>query len=190
MTTHRERSSLIRDLRKAIDTAVPGVVSIDGMDGVGKSDLAAAISKELCFPHIEVDKFLEKHSDCYRTYVDHVVTHDLKKTIQEQLNLHNCVLVDGVCILSVMKAIGVMPALTIYVKLMNRIHASPPIEWWIHEKQCDNRLAPEEYLRQEYSDEENPLMNCLAKDLCVYHYEFRPQEQAGFLFERFLREQA
>ncbi len=61
---HNDEYKLIRSL-KDLSLNSQSIISIDGVDGVGKSTLSCKIAEELCLPNIEIDNFVQEQQGGY-----------------------------------------------------------------------------------------------------------------------------
>ena len=64
---------LISSIRK-LSLNSPSIISIDGVDGVGKSTLSCKLAEELSIPNIEIDTFLQEQQDGYIKYIDSLLS--------------------------------------------------------------------------------------------------------------------
>src|SRR5690606_4924513 len=73
-------------------TSPIGIISVDGVDGVGKSTLAQRLAAELDLPYVEVDEFVQPEQGGYVDYVGY----DLLKVVVEPYGLG--MVIEGICI--------------------------------------------------------------------------------------------
>lgn len=150
-----------------------GIVSIDGVDGVGKSTLASKIAKELSFPLIEIDIFVqEKQSG----YIDHIDYNRLKKRIRENIIENRLVILEGICIQQVLDKIGLNSFIKIYVKVIDSYG------FWMDEI----RFFPSDKSADEVIAERKTKGFSLGhvEEIIRYHYTCKPHENADYIFER------
>lgn len=157
----------IREIRAAS-------IGIDGIDGSGKSTLAREISGALGLPCIGLDSFLEKNPAGYVEYIDYP---KLKAALE---SLEGYV-VEGVCLIQVLRRIQLAPAANIYIKRVQH-------GFWSDETQLDIRepvevvLAGARELASRFSS--SPVNNLgLAEEVIRYHAEFRPHDKADVTYE-------
>lgn len=148
-------------------------IGIDGIDGSGKSTLAREISEALVLPCISLDSFLLKDPDGYVEYMDYP---KLKAALE---NLESYV-VEGVCLIQVLRRIQLAPAATIYIKRVQH-------DFWSDESQLDISepveavLAGARELANLFSA--GPVTNLgLAEEVIRYHAEFRPHDHADVTY--------
>ena len=150
-----------------------GIVSIDGVDGVGKSRLAYKITKELSLPHIGIDTFVQEQQGGYINHIDYV---RLSERIREDLIAYRLVILEGICMEQVLKKICLNSYVRIYVKVidsygfwMDKIRFFPP------EKSADEVIAERKAKGFSLGHME---------EIIRYHYICKPHENADYIFER------
>lgn len=151
----------------------PGIVSIDGVDGVGKSTLARKIVEELTLSYVEIDTFVKEQQG---GYIDHIDYDRLIESIKQAMITNQVLILEGICVQQVLKKLGLNPYVKIYVKVINnygfwmdRIRFFPP------DKSADEMIA--ERKAKQFS-----LGH--VEDIIRYHYTFNPHESADYIFER------
>ena len=73
----------------------PGIVSIDGVDGVGKSTLACKIAEELSLPYIEIDTFVQEQQG---SYIDGIDYNRLSERIKQAIITNQVLILEGICV--------------------------------------------------------------------------------------------
>lgn len=169
---HSDCSELV-DAIRLVSPDPLSMISIDGVDGVGKSTLARQIAEALSIFHVEVDFFVQKHMGGYIDYIDY---DRLGDRIDQVRVSGQGVVVEGICIQQVLKNTGLDSNLSIYVKQidgdgfwMDQFCLFPPI------KAADQVI-------KERKAKGLPLGH--TQEIIQYHYIFRPHEHADFVFVR------
>jgi hypothetical protein len=152
-------------------------IGIDGICGVGKSTLAKNISTELNFRHINLDDYLIKHQ-C--GFLSHLKYEDLRNDLVDN-NEH---IVEGICLLEILKRTASNIDLLIYVKRINR-------GLWADERECQLDEDVEEFLRKEKElvqltskTEFAPEDLGMSEEVIRYHAEHRPHKVASCVYMR------
>lgn len=148
------------------------IISLDGVDGVGKSTLAHKIAKEIGLKHFNLDKFLTKKCDMYIKYIDY---EQLKKKIILEIQSNKTVVVEGICVKQILKAINLDPDLSIYIKILDRYG------FWIHQILFPPDKSADEVINYR-KDKGLPLG--YKEDIIRYHYTFKPHKCADYIFVR------
>lgn len=165
----------------------PCCIGVDGVDGAGKSSISAAIASELDIPVIGLDDYVKKKQGGYVAYIDYVA---LAARIMNAENY----LVEGVCLLDVLKSLGVDVDCLIYVKRMSS-------GFWADEDVCEFPLGIEEAIRKSRQDTELILKfkadqegrlytpgvadePSLREEIMRYHAQYSPHLVADITFCR------
>lgn len=150
-----------------------GIVSIDGVDGVGKSTLACKIAEELSLPYIEIDTFVQEQQG---GYIDHIDYDRLSESIKQAIITNQVIILEGICVQQVLKKLDLNSNAKVYVRVMNnygfwmdRIRFFPP------DKSADEMIAERKAKRFSLGH---------VEDIIQYHYTFKPHENADYIFER------
>jgi broad-specificity NMP kinase len=153
-------------------------IGVDGIDGCGKTTLAASIAAQLDVPLISLDDFLDKNRG---GYLGHLHYDELKTEVHAK---SPCI-VEGVCLLQALDVAGLEIDALVYVKRMQ--HGV-----WADERECVVLENIEAFLKTERelvekflvgeADPTNPALPQLAEELIRYHASYRPFEQAAFLY--------
>ena len=98
------------EILRILTTTQPRLVGVDGVDGSGKSWLATLLSKELGWPHIDLDDHIENNMG---GYVEHVHYDDVQNILN---NTSGSVIIEGVCLLHVLEGLKRHLDFLIYVK--------------------------------------------------------------------------
>jgi adenylate kinase family enzyme len=169
---YTDEFTLIRAIRN-LSLNSPSVISIDGVDGVGKSTLARKITEELSLPHIEIDAFVQAQKGGYINYIDY---DRLSERIVQPMISNQMIVVEGICVQQVLNKISLNPDVSVYVKVINHYGL------WMDQI----RLFPPDRSADEMIDERMAKRFSLGhiEETIRYHYTFKPHENADFIFER------
>lgn len=182
-----EETSEISEIVRKLKSTDFRLIAIDGIDGSGKSRLASKIANKLGYVHINVDDYLEKHRGGFLGHIKY----DLLKTKIE--NIGAPIIIEGVCLLAVLKKLSKDPDLLIYIKRMS------DYGWWRDEGICDVSEDIDEFISKEINDlkkfceieakmEGNELdpeeykIPALREEIIRYHHKFRPHKKANIAF--------
>lgn len=86
--------ALIKSI-KHLSLNSPDIVSIDGIDGVGKSPLACKILEDMSLPRIEIDAFIQEQQG---GYIDHIDDYRLNEGIKQAIIAGHVIILEGICI--------------------------------------------------------------------------------------------
>jgi uridine kinase len=110
-------SKSYRSLRTSIRRALgfpqerrPLLIAIDGLDGAGKSSLAAWLSWQLEMPAVHLDLYIVRDSNPLEFR-----SNDLAKVLDARTNLNRPVIVEGILILKALSEIGRTPDFLVFV---------------------------------------------------------------------------
>lgn len=90
------------------------IIGVDGCLDVGKSEFSKNLSRDVGGMHIELDHYLK--DDETLSYTDRIYYGILKKTIGDHLDEFRIVIVDGVCLLWVLRKVQYKPDIYVYIK--------------------------------------------------------------------------
>jgi len=86
-------------------------VAIDGALGSGKTTIAKALGRRLGLPAFHLDDFVSKRRGSYLKYMRH-------HRLALRLPASGKFIIEGVCVLEVLRKLRVQPSVLIYVKRM------------------------------------------------------------------------
>lgn len=91
------------------------LIAIDGYDHEGKSSLAKKISSNLEITIIELDTsdYLQKNNG---GYIDWIKYDHLKEELEKSQRDNKSIIVEGICVLEILKKINFSPSIHIYTK--------------------------------------------------------------------------
>ena len=176
----------------ALELPEGSLITVDGLDGSGKSHLARKLAEELKAEHVEIDRFLNQKQG---GFLDQIRYDELGDALQ-QSHAGSSAVVEGCCTQEVMKRAGRVPDLKIYVKKIDVAQVDGQrIERWTDGNflteygNPQDALAGEEEALREYqtlfSEEQGQAdLPCLQKELIQYHFQYRPHETADLIFAR------
>lgn len=164
----------IGSLAKEIRNLNKRIIVIDGEDGVGKSTFVAPIIAKRCNGTIiHLDSYLIKKQDVYKLKLDKLL-YDIER-LKKQKRL---MVIEGIMTLKVLKDIGIIPDLHIYVE-------SPTANtMWNEEYGIYLQRGLEEIFEYEEKQMQlitpNSKLTPFRKQVIEYHYAYRPFEKADY----------
>jgi len=165
------------------------LIAIDGVDGSGKSSLSKNLSEELGYRHINLDDYLEKNRGNFVKYIKYqVLENEIQRTKKP-------IIIEGICVLAVLKNLGLRPDYLIYIKRMSEF------EIWKDEDLCDVEVDIDAFIEnenlelQKFSEvmsniegekfnPENSKIPRLREEIIRYHYEFKPHKHANLVYKK------
>ena len=192
MVTYRNINKLANYVKSRVDKRWKGVViSIDGVNGSGKSYLSSFLSKKNGYSYIDIDgDYLIPNKG---KYIDFIRYNELKGKIAALLTGDKTIVVDGICILKVLNKIGFNSDIKIYVKKLrlgrwrdgNLFDYRRNIADVLSEKRAsleefENVSACIEGRSPEINDSEEDMFH----EIIRYHFEYEPDINADIVFER------
>lgn len=184
-------TSELSEILKILRATKPRLIGIDGVDGSGKSTLALSLSKELGWPHIDLDNYLDKNLGQY-------VNHIYYDTVQGRLDdAKEPIIIEGVCLLAILKKLQRSPDMLIYIKRVSDYgswrdeddcHVTENIDEFINKKKQELK----KFMRIEAHIEGKAASNDvdfpeLDEEIIRYHYCYRPYEKAHIIYKRINR---
>ena len=173
-------------LRRVVKAAGWRRVGIDGVDGVGKSYLAAELSEALGYPTLDVDDYVFKNQGGFVPFVDYPALSAALKSMPE-------VILSGACLREVLANAGSTLDGHIYIKRMRN-------GLWADEDKCVfpegvdaavNAIAQYSEMVSRSLDDRSDLPNPvdesqpdLPEEIMRYHEQYEPHEMADLVYER------
>jgi uridine kinase len=186
-----QETSEISEIVEILRNCKVSVIGIDGRDGSGKSPLARELATELGYTHIELDdeEYLRENRG---QFVPHIKYDKVREKID---NAQNTIILDGVCLLSVLKRLGRDPDLLIYVK------RTASCGEWRDEEECDVNddidgfIAKENEKNRRFGEAEASIegtnfdpdewkLSELKEEIIRYHFELKPHRKADIIYKR------
>ena len=192
---------ICKDIQEIVDAVgtslnrqIGFIISLDGVDGIGKTSVASKLAQLLGGVHIEFDKFRNASED---SYLNSIRYHELSDRVRGQLPLTKDLVCEGICAMQVFERLRICPDLTIYVQKVT------PINDYLlpaYSEMISAKLPPADYLRQSTQEAEalarefgksprtiDPLAESITKDLYCYHYNYHPKDKADIVFQNVWR---
>lgn len=146
--------------------------------------MASKLANKLGYVHINLDDYLQKHRG---DFLGHIKYEILKTKIE---NIEVPIIIEGVCLLAVLKKLKKNPDLLIYIKRMS------DDGWWRDEAICEVNEDIDEFFSKEENnlkkfcqleakmegkelDPEECKIPELREEIIRYHHEFRPHKKAN-----------
>jgi hypothetical protein len=152
----------LEEVFQQIRSKSPKIISIDGCCGVGKSILATKIANSCSAKVLELDKFLIKKTG---HYVKSMKWCDLRAAVKNAMITSNIVVIEGICIKSILSKLGLLPDLTIYVQMLSKAGVVQNL----NVLDCEDGLP-----------NENPK-DVLDWEIAEYHAKYRPKSNADLV---------
>lgn len=169
---HNDEYKLIKSL-KDLSLNSPSIISIDGVDGVGKSTLSCKIAEELCLPNIGIDYFVQEQQGGYIKYIDY---DRLSERIVRDRISSQTIVVEGICVQQILKKLSLTSDVSVYIKVID------VYGFWMHQMRLFPPGKSADEVINDRKDKGFPLGH--EEDIIRYHYTFRPYENADYIFER------
>jgi hypothetical protein len=160
-----------QDLFETVSSKISGVehavVGIDGAMSIGKSPMARQLGQAIGAEVVELDVF---HSHDGAPYVEKIDTDRLRRTLTRALESGPPVVIEGVCLLDVLRRINIDPTVLVFIKPGQRSIAGDFI---------DPDLTEDDMLRNIGTGK----LAALDREIGLYQRRARPHERADVLFE-------
>lgn len=164
------------------------LITIDGLDGAGKSTLMKNLAASIGYDGIDLDCFLIGDQNAY---LDHIKYDELSDKVASESRK----IVSGCIIDWALKRIGKHADFRIYVVRVSQMRNQPEQEWWDEADLLFNASSWEEEIEREEQqlsrflefaelDSGEPVESSvggLRKELIRYHVDARPHEAADML---------
>ena len=182
-----EKTSDLLEITRRLKSKEFELIVIDGVDGSGKSTLANILAKDLGYLHINLDDYLEKNRG---TYVEYIKYDLLKNKI---LSTSLPILLEGACVLSVLRNLEIDHDFLIYNKRMLNFGRWRDEELWDVTGNIDDFIAKETFELRKFSevdaniegeefDQETCNIPAFREELIRYHHDFKPHKNADIIF--------
>ena len=182
-------TSDILDIIKEVKRKNARLIIVDGVNGSGKSTLAGEIAKKLGLLHINLDDYIEKNRGYFAKYIKY----DLLKN--EIDNTISPFIIEGVCVLNILKNLNIKHDFLIYIKRMSDYRFWQDEHLYDVDKDIDGFIANQNLEHQKFCEataniegnEYNPNDSTIPKlteEIILYHYNFKPQDIADIVYER------
>jgi hypothetical protein len=146
---------------------IPVIVCIDGFMGSGKSLLAMELAAKLDGMRVSLDCYADPESDS-TSYPEKLKTEYLERDIAKLRSTYGYVVIEGICLLQVLRAVSVTPDIFVYVKRISE-HGL-----W------DDGFHLEDYINERAIKENEKGLHKCEFD---YHAAILPHEGVDFIFE-------
>lgn len=151
-------------------------IGIDGVDGSGKTSLSKEVGKKLNLSVLNLDDYLIKNKE---NYVENLKYNEIHEFIEKH---QNCFIIEGVCLLNILKKLNLNLDCLIYVKRINKR------DEWLDEEECDIKGSAEEIIKR--IEEKIKIINpnsqgltAFRKEVINYHAIEKPLSKANYFFE-------
>jgi cytidylate kinase len=183
---------VINSVENILDTRNVRIISVDGVDGSGKSYLANALSQPSKYSYVDIDgEYLISNNGKFIEFVNY---EKLKSDIDNYLSSGSIAVVDCICITKVLNNIDLNADVKIYVK---KIMAG---EWrdgkqFDYSRNIEDVLCEKRQLAQEDENDEaiiegrepkilNFSEENMKDEIVRYHFQYQPENNADIILER------
>lgn len=171
------------------------LISIDGVDGSGKSYLSEFLVKEKGYSYIDIDgDYLIPNDGKYIEFIRYSV---LKADVIKLLSLKKIIIIDGICILKILENIDLEPDIKVYVK---KIIFGEWRDGRLFDYSCniEDVLAAKRKEAQEFENNaafiegrEPEILNNseenMQDEIIRYHFEYQPENNTDIIFENIVK---
>lgn len=152
-------------------------IGIDGVDGSGKTLLSKEVGEKLNLPVLNLDNYLIKNKE---NYVENLKYNEIHEFIEKH---QNSFIIEGVCLLNILKKLNLSLDCFIYVKRINKR------DEWLDEEECNIKDSAEEIIKRieeriKILDPSYSGLPEFRKEVIHYHANERPLTRATYIFER------
>jgi hypothetical protein len=182
----RNRDTLIKEIAQTVSHSAGYLITVDGVNGSGKTHLSAELAQALGAEHVEVDRFLERHKGGYLEFVRY---DELSRHLTEIGASGRTSIVDGILIEEIVRRLGCTPRLRVYVKRVWPDGYWPDSRNFRRDKTAEQVIKEEEegakqLARATGKPEHDDPVPVPVKEIIRYHFRFRPHETADYVYER------
>lgn len=165
------------------------LIGLDGGNGVGKTTLSITLENDFGFNVIHLDELLNKDQCAYIKEID---IDSLHREIEKR---DAPLIVEGCCLLAVLKRVHIQLDAHIYYKRMCHGVWSEEDEYEIPGNLDDHIEKKKVQLKQvaaamanqdgtEFDESEDDYLPSLTRELFKYHNEYQPHHTASYIYER------
>lgn len=171
------------------------LISIDGVDGSGKSYLSKFLVKGKGYSYIDIDGdyLIPSHGK----YIEFIRYSVLKADVKKLLSSKRIIVIDGICTLKILKNIDLEPDIKVYVK---KIIMGEWRDGRLFDYSCniEDVLAVTRKEAQEFENNaafiegrEPKILNNseenMQDEIIRYHFEYQPENNADIIFENMVK---
>jgi hypothetical protein len=192
MITVNSIKDITNTLEEIVSIKNAGIVSVDGVDGSGKSYLACELSKSSKYAYFDIDgSYLIPNNGKFIEFINYK---KLKSDINYFLASGHVVVIDCICSTLILKKIDLIADVKIYVKKTivgewrdgKLLNYSRNVEDVLAEKR---KISQElEYDEANIGGREPEIFNFseenMKDEILRYHFEYQPENNADIIFER------
>lgn len=169
------------------------VISIDGCSGSGKSFLAMCLCcRNPNFIYFDIDThYLNSNTGNYLNSLNYDL---LKKNIEATASGGEFVVLDAICSLEILERLGIKPQVHAYIKLIDKKSG-----YWIqgsgfnYNSDVDEIIKNKKNQQRKFNDfdsgcsheTDEEVLTCetMEDEILRYHFKFRPDEIADFIYK-------
>ena len=140
-----------------------GLLGIDGFHGAGKTTLAVTLAEKMGGIRVGLDSYVERSREADR-YVGLLRLEDLARDLNGLSQRFQCVVIEGVCLLEALAAVGVEPDRLLYVRKISA-----------------QGLWHDGFHLEDYSAGV-PAGGWLAESVYSYHQQYQPHVRASLCY--------
>ncbi|MCA3244785.1 MAG: hypothetical protein INF43_05755 [Alphaproteobacteria bacterium] len=126
------------------------IISIDGLDGVGKTPLGRYLAHKLNLTLFETDLFFSKKTNRFQI---NYRTRCINKLIKPKLRSGNSLIIEGICVLKILKKLDYSSNFHIRLNSISRENDSSLIQAWNNYKKIVNPIMVTHKIRELQSSE-------------------------------------
>jgi len=187
----QKKFSRAQDLAEyLLASELPGgsLITVDGLDGSGKTYLAKALADKFGYRHVEIDRFLNQKQGGFLDQIRYAKLGDALRQAGASI------VVEGCCIQEIMNRVERVPELKIYIK--HKRVGQWGCDFLVKYENAEDAIAGETEANRDFeetvlklgeSDAQKPgsaALPLLQRELIDYHFEYLPHEIADFIFLR------
>lgn len=165
----KDQSGFHAEVQRLIAGRERPLIGLDGAYGSGKSTFARSLASHLGGAVLEIDKYTLRNGMPYRQQLRYA---ELRRDLESLRAQGGPVIVEGICLLHVLREVGAEPDVSVYVKHLDDTGT------WLDEDTCD----------PEWIDLASPMLRhpgaALAREVAVYHLERDPIAHADITLLR------